>query len=237
MASFLSQRAAQAFDAELMGRRGFTLDQLMELAGQAVAHAVDRAYGSLRGAAGGVLVVAGPGNNGGDGLVASRHLRLLGWDNVAVVQPKRSTREPLYAKLVVQAEANDVRVAEGLPDADAPCPAVLIDAVFGFSFAGDVRPPFDDCLGRMRALQRRGAKLVSVDVPSGWDVMLGGQAADALQPDMLVSLTLPKEGVKGASFPDGHYVGGRFVPPAMARELDLTLPTYPGLDQIARIDE
>jgi NAD(P)H-hydrate epimerase len=63
-------------DEELMGSQlGFSLDQLMELAGLSVASAVSSEYGKCR-----VLVVAGPGNNGGDGLVAARHLTHFGYD-------------------------------------------------------------------------------------------------------------------------------------------------------------
>ena len=56
---------------------------------------------------------------------------------------------------------------------------------------------------------------MSVDCPSGWDVEKGDEAGDGLRPDMLVSLTAPKQGAKGF---DGthHYLGGRFVPPEIA---------------------
>ncbi len=63
---------------------GFSVDQLMELAGLSVAQALAAEYPPEReGGAGGrrrVLVLAGPGNNGGDGLVAARHLHHWGYD-------------------------------------------------------------------------------------------------------------------------------------------------------------
>ena len=59
-----------------MGPLGFSVDQLMELAGLSVACAVAaEAAAPAR-----VLVLAGPGNNGGDGLVAARHLHHFGYD-------------------------------------------------------------------------------------------------------------------------------------------------------------
>lgn len=60
---FLNQRDAQRFDEELMSSVwGFSIDQLMELAGLSVACAVDKEFPCKSGA--NVLVVAGPGNNG-----------------------------------------------------------------------------------------------------------------------------------------------------------------------------
>ena len=74
-------------------------------------------------------------------------------------------------------------------------------------------------------MRRRGdpaAVLVSVDVPSGWDVDGdgddgdGGTARDRLVPDVLVSLTAPKPFARG--FRGRHFVGGRFLPPALAEK-------------------
>lgn len=63
-----------------MGPLGFSVDQLMELAGLSVASAILAEYPPDRCA--NVLIVAGPGNNGGDGLVAARHLYHFGYTGV-----------------------------------------------------------------------------------------------------------------------------------------------------------
>lgn len=56
--------------------------------------------------------------------------------------------------------------------------------------------------------------IASVDCPSGWHVDNGDESGDGLRPDMLISLTAPKNGARHF---DGkfHYVGGRFVPPSI----------------------
>ena len=64
-------------DEELMGPLGFSVDQLMELAGLSVAQAVRTEF--LPSSHRRVLIIAGPGNNGGDGLVAGRHLHHFGY--------------------------------------------------------------------------------------------------------------------------------------------------------------
>lgn len=72
-------------DEELMGPLGFSVDQLMELAGLSVAQSIAAEYPAASHAR--VLVIAGPGNNGGDGLVAARHLHHFGYQiQVACLQ-------------------------------------------------------------------------------------------------------------------------------------------------------
>ena len=66
--------------------------------------------------------------------------------------------------------------------------------------------------------------IASVDNPSGWDVEDGPQNLDeALEPDMLISLTAPKRGARFFKGPH-HYLGGRFVPPAIKVSLQCQLP-------------
>ena len=99
---------------------------------------------------------------------------------------------------------------------------VVLDAIFGFSFKPPVRAPFDAALP---LIAHSGLPIVSVDIPSGWDVEGGadavtpvavgsppasGQGRLVLYPDVLVSLTAPKEGVR--KFTGRHFLGGRFVP-------------------------
>ena len=55
-----------------------------------------------------------------------------------------------------------------------------------------------------------------------------------MRPELLVSLTAPKLGAKTFKGPH-HFVGGRFVPPAIAEEFELVLPQYMGSDQCARV--
>ena len=83
---------------------------------------------------------------------------------------------------------------------------VILDAIFGFSFKPPVRAPFDAALPLITASK---LPIVSVDIPSGWDVEEGNAEGVGLNPDVLVSLTAPKEGARG--FKGKHFLGGRFV--------------------------
>jgi len=101
---YLSRQAAIDLDVVLMSPEfGYSVYQLMELAGMTAAQAfhqywaVEKAQGTT---AARVLVVCGPGNNGGDGLVAARHLKLFG-HSPTVSDPKRPHNQ-LYIDLLTQ---------------------------------------------------------------------------------------------------------------------------------------
>ena len=72
-----SQENAIALDVDLFNQCGYSIDQLMELAGLSVASVVRKSYPLDTLTNKRVLICCGPGNNGGDGLVAARHLQLF----------------------------------------------------------------------------------------------------------------------------------------------------------------
>ena len=90
---FLNAKDAYDLDQELFTSGSYTLDQLMELAGLAVAeavYAVSPHYRDDNNKKKRVLLVCGPGNNGGDGLVAARHLVMFGYEAVVVSRNRMS---------------------------------------------------------------------------------------------------------------------------------------------------
>ena len=227
MPRFLSQREAQDIDVELMDplRGAFTLQQLMELAGQSVACAVHHDFPPHSHPR--ILVICGPGNNGGDGLVCARHLRMFGY-SPRVFVPKPITNE-YFKALAAQCRNAGIAVEESaLPspaDCSPPSCHAIVDAVFGFSFSGDVREPFAAAL---RCIHTASAPVVSIDIPSGWHVE--SVSPNCWSPQVLVSLTAPK--LCALQFKGRHWLGGRFVPPAMADRLQLELPHYSGTDTV-----
>ncbi|KAG5842760.1 NAD(P)H-hydrate epimerase [Anguilla rostrata] len=229
---YLGQEEAQRIDEELFTEYRFSVDQLMELAGLSCATAVAKAYplDSLVKATPSVLVVCGPGNNGGDGLVCARHLKLFGYEP-SIVYPKRSNK-PLFQNLMTQCEKMDIPFLAEMPsEAEVVDEAynLVVDAIFGFSFKGAVREPFGAILA---TLIKATVPIASVDIPSGWDVENG--SSDGIQPDLLISLTAPK---KAALHFRGryHYLGGRFVPPALEKKYQLNLPPYPGTECVYQL--
>ncbi|KAI0894014.1 YjeF N-terminal domain-like protein [Annulohypoxylon nitens] len=224
----LSAKAAAALDKELMSTGAFSIDQLMELAGLSVSQVVYRVCPPNRGNR--VLVACGPGNNGGDGLVAARHLRHYGY-SPTVYYPKRSKNE-LYQRLAKQLEDLEVPFVEDFPAALSSADHI-VDAVFGFSFSGEVREPFPAVI---RALEETKIPVTSVDAPSSWNIETGpleSGLGSKFSPDYLISLTAPKPLVK--YFKGRHFIGGRFVSPGIAKKYDFEVPEYQGIDQIVEV--
>jgi NAD(P)H-hydrate epimerase len=75
--------------------------------------------------------------------------------------------------------------------------------------------------------------IVSIDIPSGWDVEKGPQG-HAIQPEMLISLTFPKE---CANYFKGkyHYLGGRFIATSFSDKYGFQRPEFPGTAQCVRL--
>eukprot|EP00977_Amphora_coffeiformis_P021389 scaffold9272_cov195-Amphora_coffeaeformis.AAC.6 len=231
---FLDAASAASLDEELMQTPGFTLEQLMELAGLSVAEA---AYEMISSSSNNdktqILVICGPGNNGGDGLVAARHLHHFGFQ-VVVVYPKRSSRQPHYTNLVKQCEDLEIPVLDAMPTDDLTRFGLVLDSIFGFSFQGEPREPFRSILQIMRDMQQtEGWLILSVDVPSGWNVNEGDVTESGFVPDAVISLTAPKACMR--TYPGRHFVGGRFLPPALADKYQVRMPPYPGVSQVLQI--
>ncbi len=166
--------AMRATDRWAIDEQGVPSLDLMERAGAAVARTVERLVPD-----GPFTVVCGKGNNGGDGLVVARLLRDAGHE-VAVV----SVADP--AELKGDAAANLERLpGEGAlrldgsawtegQDAPSGGPFVrahaIVDAVLGTGFTGT---PHGAAAEAIAAIERAGAPVVSVDVPSGVDASTG----------------------------------------------------------------
>ncbi|KAJ7307569.1 hypothetical protein JRQ81_009595 [Phrynocephalus forsythii] len=229
---YLGQKEAQAIDQELFEEYRFSVDQLMELAGLSCATAIATAYpiSSFTASPAAILIICGPGNNGGDGLVCARHLKMFGYEP-ALYYPKRPEK-PLFEGLTTQCEKMDIPFLSEFPSEAELIDEVyglVVDAIFGFSFQGAVREPFRSILS---TLEKVTVPVASIDIPSGWDVEKGN--ADGLQPDMLISLTAPKMAAKQFAG-RYHFLGGRFVPAALQEKYALNLPLYPETDCVLRL--
>ncbi|XP_061461813.1 NAD(P)H-hydrate epimerase [Rhineura floridana] len=229
---YLGQKEAQAIDQDLFDEYKFSVDQLMELAGLSCATAIAKAYpaSSFTIDQPSVLVVCGPGNNGGDGLVCARHLKMFGYEPT-LYYPKRPNK-PLFEGLTTQCKKMDIPFLSEFPSEAALIDEIyglVVDAIFGFSFQGAVREPFGTILS---ILEKVTVPIASIDIPSGWDVEKGN--VEGLQPDMLISLTAPKKAAKHFTG-RYHFLGGRFVPVAVQKKYSLHLPPYPETDCVVRL--
>lgn len=230
---YLNAKDAAALDVELMSSPGFCLEQLMELAGLSVAEAVFQVIPPSS-SKGKILIVCGPGNNGGDGLVAARHLVMFGYESV-VVYPKQSSKEH-FVNLVQQCKDVGIPVLDSMPQdlLTKGKYSALVDSIFGFSFHGTLREPFGTIMTQLKEAQETlKIPAISVDIPSGWNVDGGDEANTGFVPDVLISLTAPKLAAK--TFKGRHFIGGRFVPPKLSEKYNIQMPPYPGVSQIYEV--
>lgn len=194
---------------------------LMENAATAVAAGVMR---MLEGSGGGVLVVSGAGNNGGDGMAAARKLRVLGIEDVRVVLVMG--REKVGGDAAVQlamCEGVGVEVVEmdggdvaGSLERARGGAGVLVDAMFGTGLDRALRSPLDGVVWWMNAARERGARVLAVDTPSGMDADTGSALGGvSVRADVTVTLCARKVGMeteRGRGLCGEVVVGGIGVP-------------------------
>ncbi|KAL2813247.1 YjeF N-terminal domain-containing protein [Aspergillus granulosus] len=227
----ISSKDAASLDQDLMEIGGWSLDQLMELAGLSVSQAVYRVHPLSSGK--NILVICGPGNNGGDGLVAARHLAQYGY-TPSIYYPKPGKKD-LYARLQTQLRALSVPILTSDSDFTAALKdtSLIIDAIFGFSFGGPLRDPFPEIISQM---EKSRVPVLAVDAPSSWDVESGPPTegpGSNFMPEYLISLTAPKPCVR--FYKGRHFVGGRFLTRDVAEKYGLDMPRYQGIDQVLEV--
>src|SRR5213078_3887382 len=139
--------------------------ELMEAAGAAVAAVAADVARNAR-----AHVVCGKGNNGGDGLVAARELRRLGFEvDALLLWPGAELRGDAAANL--ERLADGWRAVGGREVGPALAGSgVVVDAIFGTGFAGAPRAPADAAID---AINGCGAPVVAADIPSGVDAATG----------------------------------------------------------------
>ncbi|RVX71449.1 NAD(P)H-hydrate epimerase [Exophiala mesophila] len=231
----LGPKKAAELDKDLMSEDGgFSIDQLMELAGLSVSQAVYKVHPPSSGSA--ILIACGPGNNGGDGLVAARHLFHYGY-KPTIYYPK-PTKQPIFTGLVKQLHNLSIPFLSTPEDFTSALKStdLIVDSLFGFSFHPPVRSPFDVVLS---SIIDSNKPVLSVDIPSSWDVESGppekGQIGDKFMPEYMISLTAAKPCVKWFKGKK-HFIGGRFLSQQVADKYGIEVPSYQGLDQVVEIE-
>ena len=196
---------------------GTSATQLMENAGRALAVAIREHLGGAR--ARRIVVLVGPGNNGGDGLVAARHLYDFGADIIVYLLAPRPAGDPNLSILrdrgmdvfQVDETQSESSLQEALDRAD-----VVVDAVFGI---GRRRPLEGAFAAVFDHLKRRRALLFAVDLPTGVDPDSGDVDPHAARADVTFTLGFSKIGLH--LLPGSEYAG-------QVEVLDIGLERYAG---------
>jgi hydroxyethylthiazole kinase-like uncharacterized protein yjeF len=174
----INSRQVAEVDSLAQERFGIGVDWLMEAAGWQVARQVPVP----------AVVVCGVGNNAGDGLAAARHLHRWGrLTSVACVDASRLRGAAARELETLRKSGVDVWPVLQLEDAE-----VIVDAIFG---TGLTRAPEGKFAQWIEAINASGKQVISIDVPSGLDADSGLAYSPFVDPDVTVTLGLPKPGL------------------------------------------
>ena len=201
----VDSRGMRGLDQHTIEVLGVPGDVLMESAGRAVAEAVLRSMADDSSRA--VRVVCGPGNNGGDGLVAARQLHLVGVD-VRVRMLGDPDRISGDARVNLD-RAQRLGVAFEAAGVPLPARGVVVDALFGVGLSRELQGSFAQGIEQLNAAReeaRGGLAVIAVDVPSGLCADTGQPMGVAIRADETISMGLPKLGL---SLEPGRSLAGR----------------------------
>ncbi|MFC2051230.1 NAD(P)H-hydrate dehydratase [Chloroflexota bacterium] len=207
------------------GGIGLPTNVLMENAGKVVAEEVRRILGAVGKQS--IIILIGPGNNGGDGLVVARYLHDWGTEVNLYILGQRPAgdsnlelvRQRGITCVDITQDGNMNQLDEWLLSASA-----VIDALFG---TGKSRP-LDDTVAQMsgrvsKAKERRsGLRIIAVDLPSGLNADSGAVDPACLYADNTVTLGFPKPGLfnlPGAERAGSITVADIGIPPYLAEQL------------------
>jgi NAD(P)H-hydrate epimerase len=191
----LSRQQVRAVDRYAIETLGIPGVVLMENAGRNVADAIESYMGSVAGQA--IAVVAGAGNNGGDGFVVARHLAMRGAKVVTfLAAPGGKIAGDAKINLdVLRKLGHEIRHVDDLQAADLSASlrkfAVIVDALAGTGLRG---APEGALAAAVEQVNRADKPVVAVDIPTGLDCDSGRATGPAVRATMTVTFVARKKG-------------------------------------------
>jgi ADP-dependent NAD(P)H-hydrate dehydratase / NAD(P)H-hydrate epimerase len=194
----LSAAEMREVDRLTTERYGVPSLTLMENAGRSAAEFVQQRFPNL--AARRVIVLCGKGNNGGDGLVAARHLAGMGAKPTVILfaDPSEASGDA-EANLKRWEGAKELRVVRTLGEwqsakKDLESGGIIVDGLLGTGVRGKVEGLLAEVIADVN---RRGPEqsVVAVDIPSGLSADLGETSGPIVNADYTVTFTAPKTGM------------------------------------------
>lgn len=179
-------------DRQMSEKYGISTLLLMENAGNAVATYVHQKYGTDKK----IAVIAGSGNNGGDGWCAARHLYAKGYNVEVLSLCSEDKMRELVLKNYEMAKNIGVRYILNASLNDIACKIskcdIIIDSILGTGITGQVKDSVADVINIINESKKY---VISVDVPSGINATNGNICGTAVKADTLVVLGTLKQGL------------------------------------------
>lgn len=205
----LSRQEVRAVDRFAIDRLGVPGVVLMENAGRNAADAIEEFLGGAAGKS--AAVVAGAGNNGGDGFVIARHLEIRGATvrTFVVARAEKIVGDAAVNLAILRHFEYDVHevvgealagLARQLSEFD-----VIVDAIGGTGIRGQLQ---GDAAVAVEQINAAGKPVMAVDIPTGLDCDTGQADGPVVRADVTITFVAPKKGfgAKSASYFTGRVV-------------------------------
>lgn len=212
----LSPERMASYDNYSINEWGIPSSVLMENAGRTLFRLMMERYSDKMG---NILVVAGRGNNGGDGFVVARYAKLKGFGvSVFLLGKKEKLKGDarlnmiLFEKMggMVQEIQNDLGpFSASLKDA-----TIVVDAIFGTGFSKEVSGLEKDVINLINEARK---PVISIDIPSGLDGKTGRPSPVCVKADHTFTFAYPKLG--HILYPGAFYTGKLTV-------IDISIPSF-----------
>lgn len=196
MTQYASREQIAELDRLAMEEFGLDILQMMEIAGYNFARIVKIYLKELNHKH--ILVLAGVGNNGGDGLCAARYMANWGAEVKIILaksglKPAAKHQLTIIEKMGIETTFPPVKLLE----AD-----LVVDALLGYNQVGNPRSPYDDLISQANELK---APIFAFDNPSGLDIDSGNPSNPTIKAHTTITLAAVKKGLVAQSAKE--YVG------------------------------
>jgi len=198
----LSREQARAIDRLAMRDLGIPGTVLMENAGLNALAAIDRFMAERGKELHRAVIFCGGGNNGGDGFVSARHLhnrgtpvQIIAHKPLAQLTGDAAIHATICRNMNLDIQPIPAQGASALVSS-TPQPDLLIDALLGTGFQGELRPDMLNLIQTINAIRAEPDPpiIAALDLPSGLDCDTGQPAQPAVHADLTVTFVAPKLG-------------------------------------------
>ena len=198
----VTSQEMREIDRRTIEEFGIAGQVLMERAGMAVASKVKELFTQRK-----TIVLAGGGNNGGDGIVVARELFNSGWHVKVLLFAKQNKLSPdcLSQFRSAKRAGVPVEIRTGITGGDLHS-ALVVDALFGTGLNKEIKGNLTEVI---LSLNRSDSPVLSVDIPSGISADSGQVMGVAVKADYTVTFGLPKRG--HLLYPGADYAGKLFI--------------------------
>ena len=166
---------------------GVTPEGLMGIAGEGIAGVIRQFFPKP----GTAIVFCGKGHNGGDALLAARHLQNAGWEILTRLSSTLEELDPLTRHHLGALGVHPLKSLDGM-DGKA---LLVIDGLLGIGVTGAPRGLVAEGIRELNALRANGAFTIAVDLPSGLEATTGEVFAPCVQADLTITLGFAKTGL------------------------------------------